>query len=193
MRRARRLALACWFGWVAAPGWAAESVEVCYNYGCAQTARVAFSDEQLGQLQELLAGSGDPEVERAVLAWAVGRLYHWAGAQSPIHADQPGDLADEGVEGRMDCIDHATTTDHFLGMLESRGWLRFHRVVPVARRTRLVLFQHFSAVVEELGSVQDGDSGPPRFVIDSWFVEQGAPAVVLPLPDWLDGDGPNVQ
>jgi len=29
-------------------------------------------------------------------------------------------------------------------------------------------------------------------VIDSWFVEQGEPAVVLPLDDWLDGDGPYV-
>lgn len=189
----RLLALACWLGWVAAPGWAAESVEVCYNYGCAQTARVAFSDEQLGQLQELLARSRDPEVERAVLAWAVGRLYLWAGEQSPIHADRAGDLADDGVDGKMDCIDHATTTDRFLRMLESRGWLRFHRVAPAARRTRLVIFQHFSAVVEALEAPPEGEAPPPRFVIDSWFVEQGVPAVVLPLSDWRDGDGPYVQ
>ena len=37
----------------------------------------------------------------------------------------------------------------------------------------------------------DSPSGA-RFVIDSWFREHGEPAVVLPLADWLDGDGPNV-
>lgn len=32
-----------------------------------------------------------------------------------------------------------------------------------------------------------------RFAVDSWFVDHGEPAVILPLADWLKGDGPNVQ
>ncbi len=32
-----------------------------------------------------------------------------------------------------------------------------------------------------------------RFAVDSWFVDNGEPAVVLPLADWLNGGGPNVQ
>ena len=32
-----------------------------------------------------------------------------------------------------------------------------------------------------------------RYVIDSWFVDNGEAAIVLPLANWLDGEGPNVQ
>ena len=40
----------------------------------------------------------------------------------------------------------------------------------------------------------DGADRPgERYVVDSWFVDNGEPAVVLPLAEWLKGGGPNVQ
>jgi len=122
----------------------------------------------------------------------------------------------------MDCIDHSTSTTRLLELVEARGWLRFHRVVEPARRTRFIL-QHFSAVVEVLSAEEriarlppgqalagcnctedgqvieeaaEGDGGDrpgERYVVDSWFVDNGEPAVVLPLAEWLKGGGPNVQ
>ncbi|HRP96868.1 MAG TPA: hypothetical protein PL143_11490 [Rhodocyclaceae bacterium] len=32
-----------------------------------------------------------------------------------------------------------------------------------------------------------------RYVVDSWFVDHGEPAVILPLADWMRGEGPNVH
>lgn len=32
-----------------------------------------------------------------------------------------------------------------------------------------------------------------RFAPDSRFVDHGEPAVVLPLEEWMMGEGPNVQ
>jgi hypothetical protein len=210
------------------PVWAgaAGSVEVCFNYGCQSQAEVEFSEADLADIANMLAGAGSADEERQRLAQAVGRLYALAGLQSPIHADHRGNYADGGVFGKMDCIDHSTTTTRLLQMLEARGLMRFHRVAPRERRTTLALFQHFSAVIEETAPpppapvpevvVDDvpvlmalcdcGDAlvartpvAPPaegepgaRFVVDSWFVEQGEPAVVLPLAEWLDGGGPNV-
>ena len=119
----------------------------------------------------------------------------------------------------MDCIDHSTSTTRLLELVEARGGLRFHRVVEPARRTRLIL-QHFSAVIEVLTAEEriarlppgealagcnctedgqvieaaDGADRPgERYVVDSWFVDNGEPAVVLPLAEWLKGGGPNVQ
>lgn len=186
----RWLALLLLAGAAAGAAGAQERALLCYNYGCLQQVEVNYGPMQLEPVRADLLAAPDPQAEREALAAAVGRLYQWAGTRTPIHADQPGDLADEAVEGRMDCIDHATSTTELLHMLERRGWLRFHRVVPQARRTRFI-FQHFSAVVEEL-AVPAPEEGPPRFVIDSWFVEHGKPAVVLPLADWLDGGGPYV-
>ena len=48
------------------------------------------------------------------------------------------------------------------------------------------------ADVPEPAPIPDSRPGE-RFVIDSWFVDNGEAAIVLPLANWLDGDGPNVQ
>lgn len=223
-----RIALAAFLTFLCPGLMAATQVEVCFNYGCQARATVEFTEAQIDAAAAGLAGSRSAEEERQHIAEAVGRLYRLAGAQAPIAADRAGNFADQGVNGKMDCIDHSTTTTHLLEVLQARGLLQFHRVVPKARRTSLVLFQHFSAVVEEVEGVAASvetvsvpvpdhvpvlmalcDCPAPvaaaaplatmpqaapgaRFVIDSWFVEQGEPAVVLPLGDWLDGDGPYV-
>jgi len=94
-------------------------------------------------------------------------------------------------------------------------------VLAPERRTRFIL-QHYSAVIEELSPderiarlppgtalarcncTEDGliieapdgaEAARPgeRYAVDSWFVDNGEPAVVLPLAEWLNGGGPNVQ
>lgn len=170
-----------------APAQADDVVAVCFNYGCRGQAEVRYTDVQLDEARRDLEGAADPAGERALLAQVVGRLYRWAGEQAPIGADRPRN-DDDGAYGRMDCIDHSTTTTRLLKMLEARGGLKHHRVLEPARRTRWWVTQHFSAVVEQ----SDGDEAGARYVIDSWFVAPGEPAVVLPLQNWLDGEGPNV-
>jgi hypothetical protein len=169
---------------------AQERVLLCYDYGCKTQEEVSYGPMQLEPVRAALLTALDPQEERETLAVEVGRLYRWAGTLTPIHNDRAGDFADDEVDGRMDCIDHAASTTELLRMLERRGWLRFHRVVEPVRRTNWIL-EHYSAAVEELGA-DAFETSPPRYVIDSWFVEHGAPAVVLPLPVWLDGGGPNV-
>ncbi|MER2551973.1 MAG: hypothetical protein ABTQ28_01730, partial [Thauera sp.] len=157
--------------------------------------------------------------DRVLLAAAVGGLYRVAATQTAVGADRAGNFLDRGADGRMDCIDHSTSTTRLLQLLELRGALRFHRVVEPARRTRLIL-QHFSAVIEVLSAAarvarlppgqalagcncsEDGqvieeadgaDRPGERYVVDSWFVDNGEPAVVLPLAEWLNGGGPDVE
>lgn len=167
-----------------------EMISVCYNYGCAAEQMALFSDERLEIVRRMLAASQTPEQERAALALAVGRLYAWAGEQTPIRADRGGNVADDGDEGRMDCIDHSTTTTRLLDMLEERDWLKFHRVMFPERRVRFFVFQHYSAVIEELGPVRDPEHRKPeRYVVDSWFRDNGRPAMILPLEDWFAGEG----
>jgi hypothetical protein len=213
---------------------AAERLSVCFNYGCVSEADAWLDGATLQAVHERLARAGEASEERLALAEAVAMLYRAAGRQTPIRADRAGNLLDAAVYGRMDCIDHSMNTTRLLRVLEARGWLRFHRVAEPARRTR-VLFQHFSAVIEELdrprgahsgsavgnqgaerdavllalcdcGSLErapaeaggEGSEGSTpevvaQYVVDSWFVEHGERPVVLPLQDWLRGEGPNVQ
>jgi len=168
----------------------AETVMICYNYGCLAEAEARFDEQQLGRVQKLLAAAGSAEEERAGLSLAVGWLLTWAGQQTPIAADRGGNYADDAVFGRMDCIDHSTTTTRLLRLLEARGWLRFHGVLDPALRLRFLLFMHYSAQIEELAADQAELTGEPaRYVVDSWFRDNGRPAVVLPLTRWLAGEG----
>lgn len=181
--------LACSGAQAAAP----TETSVCFNYGCLSQARVELPESLLLRLTTQIGTAPDAAAERRHLAEAIGELYLEAGRQSPISADRAGDYLDEGVHGKMDCIDHAVSTTRLLRLLEWRGALRFHQVGAAARRTRFIVFQHFSAVIEELRPPGAAEAPASRFVVDSWFVEHGEAAVVLPLEAWLDGEGPNVQ
>lgn len=220
-----------------------DTFRICFNYGCMTEQDVSVPGGTLYTLRQWLASAPDAAAERAVLAQAVGMLLAEAGRQTPVAADRGGNFLDQEVEGRMDCIDHSTSTTRILRMIEAHGWLRFHTVLEPARRTRLIM-QHFGAVVEEvapprsrpgsararpvavpdymavmlaqcdcaevindirrsdqpaagaqesLGKAVDGAGAGNRYVVDSWFVDNGEAAIVLPLAEWLDGGGPNVQ
>lgn len=170
---------------------AEEQVSVCFNYGCAAQAEVVYGDGQLREARRILAAAGDAAEEREAIAVAVGHLLGWAGAQTPISADRGGNFADDGVSGRMDCIDHSTTTTRLLQMMETRGLLRFHRVLEPVMRQRYVVLIHYSALIEEVLPA-NASKEPGRYAVDSWFVDNGQPAAVMPLASWLAGEDPNV-
>lgn len=164
-----------------------ETVPICYGYGCIAQAQIRFSEAQLRDIGRQLSVAVDAAEERKLLAVAVGELYGWAGQQSDIRNDRGGNYADGHAPGKMDCIDHSTSTTRLLKLLQARGSLRWHRVLePEVRNWAFVFPAHWSAVIEEK---KDGGA---RFVVDSWFVDNGQPAVILPLAEWKEGAGPDV-
>lgn len=162
----------------------ADEVNICYNYGCYSKAQVAYSERQLDALHQLLAAAGDAAAERAAVSVAIGRMYRIAGEQTPIWRDKGGNYADGGVDGQMDCIDHSTDTDVFLRLLEAHGWLRFHEVLAPLRRTRFIIALHWAARIRERGTQQ-------AYAVDSWYFDNGHPAAVIAIEDWLDGKRPD--
>lgn len=169
-------------------------LSVCYNYGCLTQEEVVFDESHMDRLAALLLGAQDAATERERLALAVGWLLGWAGEQTPIRADRGGNFADDAVPGKMDCIDHSTTTTRLLKMLELRGWIRFHRVLEPALRRQFLVFEHYSALIEESrsGVATADEANDGRYVVDSWFLDNGRPAVVLPLAVWKAGGGADV-
>ena len=178
------LLLACLSGSLLAD----ESVRICHGYGCVAQAAVRYTEGQLGQIRRMLFKATDAATERGVLAVAIGHLYGWGGEQSDIHNDPGGNYADDNVSGKMDCIDHSTSTTRLLQVLTRRGYLRWHRVLETDSRNFVgIVPVHWSAVIEE-----KSEGEPRRFVVDSWFVDNGQPAVILPLDEWKKGAGPDV-
>lgn len=165
-----------------------ETVSICYGYGCLVQTDIRYSEGQLGEVRRMLFATVNPENERKMISEVIGRLYAWAGEQSDIHNDRGGNYADGHAPGKMDCIDHSTSTTRLLKVLEARDYLRWHRVlVPEGRGFTPLFITHWSAVIEEK---TQGEAA--RFVVDSWFVDNGQPAVILPLGEWKKGAGPDV-
>ena len=174
---------------------AGERLRVCFNYGCSAQAEAVFDDAQLQELAAMFLGADGPVTERKVIGAVVGRMLGWAGEQTPISTDRGGNFADGQENGRMDCIDHSTTTTRLLHLLEKQGWLRFHRVLEPVLRSRLLFFDHYAAQVQEKQGNVQGEAGREfgRYVVDSWFFDNGRPAVVMPLAAWLDWEEPDVD
>jgi len=164
----------------------ADEVTICYNYGCYARAPVDYSEAQLDALHQLLAAAADAAAERDAISTVIGRMYAIAGEQTPVWRDKGGNYADGGENGKMDCIDHSTNTTAFLRLLQAHGWLRFHEVLDPLLRTRFFFADHWAARIRERETQK-------VYVVDSWFFDNGHPAAVLPVEDWLAGKTPNVQ
>lgn len=155
----------------------ADNVMICYNYGCAASSTATFNKAQLADAAALFRGVFNGNEVRAALAKAVGMFARYAGEQTPIWRDKARD-DDDGVNGRMDSIDYSENATAYLKILENRGFLKLHRVQP--RVVRGATKPHWAACIVEIRTGQ-------QYAVDSWWFDNGKPAAVFPLEDWLKG------
>lgn len=162
----------------------ADEVEICYNYSCAVTARVNLHANELRAARRLLLRADNAEEERQAIGLVIGLFENAAGQQTPTWADKGGNVNDDAVDGRMDCLDESANATAYLRLLASRGWLRYHRVLEPVKRAPLLVNTHWAAHLAERDTNRE-------FAVDSWFGDNGQPAFVAPLEEWLSGAGPN--
>ncbi len=84
----------------------------------------------------------------------------------------------------MDCIDHSENTYIFLSLLSLHGWLRFHEVLEPIRRVRYFIAVHWAVGIRDKGTQR-------AYAVDSWYFDNGHPAVVIPVEDWRSGKIPS--
>ncbi len=156
-------------------------IVVCYNWGCQSQQVVSFSDLWLRKALQPLRQAKTPEAERAAVAEVVHRFYLKAAEQAPIANDEAGNVEDEGVNGRMDCIDHSSTTKNILTYLQQQKLLRWHQIGPYAHRTVLVL-SHYSATLIETAA--DGAEEERMYTVDPWDVDRTVLPPVQTVREW---------
>jgi hypothetical protein len=170
--------------WGVAFGARADEISICYNYGCARNAEIHLRGAELSRIRMLLASVDDAAEERQAISHAIGLFQMFAGQQTPTFRDRGRNIPDEGIDGRMDCIDHAHNTSAYLRLMEERDWLQFHRVLEPLKRAPLIFNEHWSARIAEKESREE-------FVVDSWFFDNGHPAAIFTLEEWMKGAEPN--
>jgi hypothetical protein len=165
-----------------APSAQGDELEICHNYGCDKQTKITLEKKQLSRIAALFKATVDAPGERQAIAHAVGLMETFAGERSLTWQDKGRNWPDGSGEGRMDCIDNAYNTDLYLRLFERHGWFKYHRVLEKVERG--ILARHWGAQIEDL---QTGN----KYVVDSWFYDNGQPALIFGLKEWLDGAKPD--
>jgi hypothetical protein len=163
-----------------------RSFPYCRNHTCETIRTLAFTDEQWAAVTGPLSRpSADAIEERARIAVSVATYEVKAGMKAGTTNDRGGTIVGFFRSGQLDCMDEATNTDTLLVMLDNEGLLRWHR--RGQPRMRLVFLS--DGVPHVTATVIERENGA-TYAVDSWFRDNGEPADVVPLEEWLDGWNP---
>lgn len=159
-----------------------QQFSFCWGGTCAEVLQVGLDAGEWQQVRDRFDPlPGDAEAERAAISRAIGLLESLVGARTGTAGDRAGTFGNAAWPGQLDCNDETTNTTSYLRMMVADGLVRFHEVLDTTTRSGFLIFgRHSGAVIRDTGS---GD----RYVVDSWFYDNGVPAVVLPMRTWLDG------
>jgi len=159
------------------PASAAPYFVQCYDFGCKTTQELHFSVANWDEIKALFTpASVDSAAEKQAIRRAVATMERISGELSGTFRDKGGNYPGSDIVRQMDCIDESTNTIQYLYALEELNLLKWHRVDPKQRR--IVWFAtHWTATITELDNEQ-------RFVVDSWYRDNGELPYIQPLADW---------
>lgn len=166
----------------------------CWGGTCAGIEEVSLTDEEWREVRKLFDPAPEnAEAERDILRQAIGLLERIVGAKTGTALDRAGTYGNSAYPGQLDCNDEATNSSSYTRMMINDGLIHFHEVLDTATRGGFLIFgRHSSAVIAEKSSGE-------KYALDSWFYDNGEPAVILPVRTWLGGwepsepEGPNTS
>lgn len=155
---------------------------VCHAHGCAHVSPVSLKAHQWAQVRATFEGVEDAADERRRLRAAIALLERWTGEQTGTDRDIGGSFPGFGRGGQMDCIDEMVNTGTYIRMLESDGLLVHHRLDSheYLGFFETAFWPHAAVAIREAASGK-------RFVVDSWWLDNGAPPYVVAYDEWWEG------
>lgn len=162
-------------------GAAPRSFMVCTDYHCDETVEVSLDAPQWQALQGLLGNAANAAAERDAIRAAIAVFETEVGQRAGTWRDlgrNPPQVSNE--PGQLDCIAESLNTTTYLQLLQMDGLLRWHTVEQRQQRRPWFFDAHYTAVIRDAQSNE-------RYAVDSWFLDNGQPPYVQPLPAWLRG------
>ena len=159
-----------------------QQFDFCWGGTCAEVIQVHLEAAEWEKVRNLFKTAPETaEQERRVVSRAIGLLEKIVGAKTGTAGDRAGTYGNSIWPGQLDCNDEATNSTSYLRMMQDDGLLQFHEVLDTTTRGGFLIFGRHSTAV--LGERATGK----KFAVDSWFYDNGEPAVVLPLEVWSGG------
>ncbi|MBD3610054.1 MAG: hypothetical protein HUJ30_05845 [Gammaproteobacteria bacterium] len=145
---------------------------------------MTFDTLSLSKIAALFSSVKSPAEERQQLRLAIAEFELLAAQYTPTGNDV-GENYREGMKetGQQDCIDESLNTSTYISYMLEQGWLKWHKLEERAFRAPWLFDQHWSAQISQINT-------GTRYVVDSWFFDNGQPAVIQTLADWLDKQEP---
>ena len=157
-----------------------EKFSVCHGFGCNISSTISLSDKEwtsvIGWLKTV---APDAETERSNIRQAIGWMEVIVGRHGPGRQDKGLDLQYSNTKiGQMDCIDESTNTTTYLKLFEKGALLHWHRVIDTIQRRGLI-DAHWASQIEEIYTGK-------RYVIDSWFHDNGMLPNIQKTENWAE-------
>jgi hypothetical protein len=158
----------------------------CWGGTCAAIEQVGLTDAEWSRVRALFHPlPRDAEAERETVRNALALLESMIGPKTGTAEDRAGTFGNSAWPGQLDCNDEATNSTSYMRMMRADGLIRFHEVLDTKTRGGFLIFgRHSTAVIAEIGSSK-------KFAVDSWFYDNGKPAIILPLETWQAGWKPD--
>ena len=152
-------------------------VPIVYGYGRKHLTVFEINESDHARFESMFdPPAATPWEERQRIRAAIALMEQIAGEQTPTHVDLGGPLV-YAPYGSMDCVDESTNTTTYLRLFDEQGWLRHHVVLRVV--TRAPWFD-----VHNTAQIMERESGA-RFVVDSWYGDNGEPPFIQDVHDWM--------
>lgn len=159
-------------------------LSVCSGSGCAVRSPVRLGGGDWSKVDAVFGvPPSNPAEERRRIGLAIGIIEILVGPQAGTQRDLGRNASAQDQSEQLDCVDEAVNTTTYLRLIAERGLLRWHEVALPANRLLDLVEAHNTAVVT------DTTTGI-AYAVDSWFYDNGAPAMVLPLVTWRNGWDP---
>lgn len=159
-----------------------EKFTLCHGYGCRLQEEISLTRDEWMRVRALFSpAAATPEAERAQLRRAVGYMERVTGARAGTSGDLAGTFTAPFAKGQMDCEDEMLNAGTYMLMFEKEGLVRHHRIAGQAHRGYFLNgWPHMAVLLQEKRTGR-------KFVLDSWFHDNGAPAEIVELKKWRSG------
>jgi hypothetical protein len=157
-----------------------NSLYVCHGFSCFFRDKVQFNADEMAHIRSFFKDVDSSQTERAAVIDALSWFEVHAGEIVGTSKDIGGLNFFSGEKGQQDCIDESVTTGNFLALLQNNNLLQHHNVGDVVSRGFLLngRYPHASATLNEKNSGE-------AWVFDSWAYDNGRPAIVQPVLQWM--------
>lgn len=158
-----------------------ERFSFCYHGTCEEITEVGLSAAQWARIRNIFSVHESAQAEREQIKQAIALMEQMVGKITSTEGDKAGTFQHLGEEGQLDCIDESTNTSFYLQMMVNDGLIRFHTAEDRAHRGFF-----FNGWPHSTAAIREKESGA-RYVVDSWFEDNGKPPYIIPLQQWQDG------